>query len=266
MGRLCENHRMYRVKMSKRYEILSDESWLKEHYIDKNMNCKELAILVGCSDCAIKTNLRKFGLVKPRGHKRNGNIFNITKEFLYAEYVMNNRTAVSISEEIGCAENTLKYWLDKFEIKTTFAVGEKNSQWTGGKPKCQNCGHLLQNIYAKRCHSCFTAFNRGKNHPNYLSPELRKTDESKIWRRRIEYKEWRKSVYEKYDYTCQKCKIRGGTLHPHHIENFSSCIEKRFDVENGIVFCVSCHSIFHSNYGQKYNNLEQVKEYIGEQI
>jgi len=36
----------------------------------------------------------------------------------------------------------------------------------------------------------------------------RKTDESRIWRMRIEYKLWRESVFTRDNWTCQKCKAR----------------------------------------------------------
>jgi hypothetical protein len=82
----------------------------------------------------------------------------------------------------------------------------------------------------------------------------------------IEYKLWRKSVFTRDKYVCQKCKIKSGMgkaiiLHPHHIKNWSSCEELRTLLENGITFCQQCHREFHQIYGIKNNNLEQVKEF-----
>lgn len=60
-------------------------------------------------------------------------------------------------------------------------------------------------------------------------------------RRSIEFVEWRNTVFERDNYTCQLCGQHGGILHPHHIEKFSDNIDKRFSVENGITLCEFCH-------------------------
>lgn len=62
----------------------------------------------------------------------------------------------------------------------------------------------------------------------------------------FEWKEWRKSVFERDNYTCQLCNARSGNgkevfLHPHHIVAKSKNVEKIFDVCNGITLCNKCH-------------------------
>ncbi len=56
-----------------------------------------------------------------------------------------------------------------------------------------------------------------------------------------EYKNWRKQVFERDNWTCQKCNAKGGKLHPHHIKPKSTNPKVVFDVSNGITFCVKCH-------------------------
>jgi hypothetical protein len=48
----------------------------------------------------------------------------------------------------------------------------------------------------------------------------------------------------------------------HHILNFSSHLELRFSIDNGIVFCKNCHREFHKIYWTENNTLEQVLEFI----
>lgn len=93
-----------------------------------------------------------------------------------------------------------------------------------------------------------------------------KTDESKIVRKRIEYIEWRNDVFKRDDWNCQKCNKKGGKLHPHHILNFASHPEVRFDVSNGITFCILHHKEFHRLYGKVRNNESQIIDFLKNSI
>lgn len=56
-----------------------------------------------------------------------------------------------------------------------------------------------------------------------------------------EYRNWRKAVFERDDYTCQICGQRGGKLHADHIVEWQEDPEKRYDLDNGRTLCVACH-------------------------
>lgn len=57
----------------------------------------------------------------------------------------------------------------------------------------------------------------------------------------VEYIKWRKEVFERDNYTCQECGVRGGRLEADHIKPFSKFPELRFMTSNGRTLCVPCH-------------------------
>jgi 5-methylcytosine-specific restriction endonuclease McrA len=82
-----------------------------------------------------------------------------------------------------------------------------------------------------------------------------RTTITKTLKQSHEYREWRRKVFERDNWTCQKCKTRGGNLHPHHIIPLSKIIYMNnietlddcknclilWDVHNGITLCEKCH-------------------------
>lgn len=61
------------------------------------------------------------------------------------------------------------------------------------------------------------------------------------------YRIWRRSVFERDDYTCQNkdCNKKGVFLHPHHIKSYTYYPELRYDVNNGTTLCKNCHENLH---------------------
>jgi hypothetical protein len=79
-----------------------------------------------------------------------------------------------------------------------------------------------------------------------LKPELEKERRRSVEGRRCaEYKAWRKSVFERDNYTCQMCGARGVKLNAHHIFPYAHFPEKRYDIKNGITLCIPCHQKWH---------------------
>lgn len=61
-------------------------------------------------------------------------------------------------------------------------------------------------------------------------------------RKGSQLKAWRQSVFVRDNYTCLMCGKRGGILHAHHIREFATYPELRFEVSNGATLCAEpCH-------------------------
>ena len=100
---------------------------------------------------------------------------------------------------------------------------------------------------------------KGENHHNWkggITPQRIK------WKNSLKGKKWRMAVFQRDNFTCQKCGQRGGRLNAHHIYNWSQNKELRECIENGITLCEKCHIEFHKKYGFNDNNLEQLVEFL----
>jgi len=84
---------------------------------------------------------------------------------------------------------------------------------------------------------------RGSNHYGWKGGI---TPKNQTQRKGAEYAEWRKSVFQRDAYTCQKCSYKGKGLHAHHIKGWADHPELRFDINNGQTLCVKCHSTIHN--------------------
>lgn len=131
--------------------------------------------------------------------------------------------------------------------------------------ECGNCSSINFNSFLKgqRCYECRNkkislALTGEKNYAwrSDLTEEDRKhrRDEGKL-------RGWRLGVFGRDKYTCQCCGKNKCDLNAHHLDGYNWCIEKRFEVSNGISLCISCHLLFHKIYGKGNNTREQFEEF-----
>jgi hypothetical protein len=59
------------------------------------------------------------------------------------------------------------------------------------------------------------------------------------------YREWRKNVFERDGYTCQKCYKFKVYLNAHHIKPWAKFPQLCYDVDNGLTLCEPCHRQMH---------------------
>lgn len=71
--------------------------------------------------------------------------------------------------------------------------------------------------------------------------------------------ELRQLVFERDNWTCQKCGQYGGSLHCHHIDPVSQNPIESADIDNCITLCKNCHQIIHKKLGYIYCNKERIK-------
>jgi len=89
-----------------------------------------------------------------------------------------------------------------------------------------------------------------------------KTGESRIERHRFNDRRLHIRCFEKYDYTCDCCLHRGGTIHAHHLNSWKYFPEQRFELDNVVTLCKICHSTFHAIYGNGKASPNTAEQYI----
>lgn len=84
----------------------------------------------------------------------------------------------------------------------------------------------------------FTTANGGRNHWNWQGGL---TSQREKLRKSQETRTWRKSIFERDNYTCRICLNRGGRLHADHVKPWSLFPELRYALTNGRTLCENCH-------------------------
>jgi excinuclease UvrABC ATPase subunit len=135
------------------------------------------------------------------------------------------------------------------KTKNWYKAMERMTPWNKGKKWDKETRKKMSESQKNR-YETESAWNKGKkmpfrgeNHYNWkggVSPLNHRIRHS------VEYRTWRDKVFFRDNYTCQVCKTTELPLNVHHIEEFSKNEDLRFDVNNGVTLCISCHEQVHN--------------------
>jgi hypothetical protein len=135
---------------------------------------------------------------------------------------------------------------------------EKNYNWRSEihkreKVECAcGCGELLNKYDKKGRRRYYITGHCGKGHfttervsgANNNNWKGGITGENEKIRRSDKYNKWRDDIYKRDNYKCQICGSKKDIV-AHHIKEFAEYPELRFDINNGITVCRSCHYKIH---------------------
>lgn len=130
---------------------------------------------------------------------------------------------------------------------------------------CKNCPNTFEVLKSRdkkqtcsrACANAILSEIRKKNNPGGFTKERASGSNAWNWkggitplikriRNSTEYKVWRKSVFERDNYTCVWCLDRSSKNNPvvlnaDHIKSFAEYPELRFEISNGRTLCTPCH-------------------------
>lgn len=156
------------------------------------------------------------------------------------------RSVSEIAEEAGCSYHTIRKWLKihglQFDqLEALRRHNEENGPWNRGK-----FGYKLDKKPMTQEHR--EAIKAARSGPN-----------SNFWKGgvtedRAAIGRWTTGnaakVHAKYNYTCQRCFKKGGTLHAHHIKPVVSHPGIARDLNNLESLCKTCHIAEHLQTGE----------------
>jgi len=213
------------------------------------------------------------------------------KNWLYAEYWGKEKSAEKIAKEQGCTGSNIlaimkrrnipirdRKWTNE-QIKKVLKLSEEGKTFkdiSEEMEKDKKTYDAIRNVAYKnlKIKSSYNPAIRNEETRQKISASLQgielenwdgfKESLNSLIRKSVKYQEWREKIFERDNYTCQKCDKRGVFLIAHHIKNFANNLDWRIKIDNGITLCKRCHLGFHNKYGRINNSEKQIKEYLKE--
>lgn len=200
------------------------------------------------------------------------NEFFISKQELEKLYLVENLTYKQIEEKLNLKTGVIYHWFKKYNIEarssSEYMTGRILSDEHKNKISISNSkphtderkknisishkGKKISEEHKSKIRNKFIGLRIGENHPMWKGG--RSIIRNRL-RQSFEYKNWRKLVYERDNYTCEICNSNKNYLNCHHIITFASISETEklhtyedylncdalWDINNGITLCKNCH-------------------------
>lgn len=129
--------------------------------------------------------------------------------------------------------------------------GKNLSEETKNKIRLARLGKKLSAEHKEKIGASIRRKNLvGENHWNWQGGKS--DNRHKV--RTVKYKQWVSDIFSRDNWTCQTCGVRGTYLQAHHIKSWAHYPALRYDVNNGVTLCLSCHKLT-DNYGGKGKKL-----------
>jgi very-short-patch-repair endonuclease len=148
---------------------------IETEYLKKGKSIRQTAMVLGQKYDFIRDRMVKFGIPRRNASDSNSkHVKVLTKSFLKKEYIINKKSAFQIGKETKTCHSVIIRYLQKFNIKIrnhkeSHSIRHPHN-YTGGRPKCIDCGKLIWYRF-KRCKHC--ARKKQWKNPEYRNKTLK---------------------------------------------------------------------------------------------
>lgn len=253
------------------------KEWLEREYIANQRTTQDIAREVDINSGTVYYWLKKLNVQPRKNYDESKARFDLlgNKDWLKQRYLVDAVSIKTLAIETGVSYRTARKHLllhgielHKKHICLTKPIfnrpkGPESPTWKGGRPECVDCGERVAGRPRgtnPRCAACKNKFYRGSSHHSWR-PDKSPSSCANAVRRSAEYRDWRKAVYVRDEYTCRICGRRGGHLHAHHLNSFTAFPDLRYELANGVTLCSEHHVEFHRQFGMGSNTAEQFRTF-----
>jgi thymidylate synthase (FAD) len=215
------------IDCTENHRLLTQEGWQTMKQAVQLVTDAKGEALSYRQDCYLMTN----GVIVGEGLYRD-------KGWLAAQLAA-GLTARQIAESAGCSVEAVKKWVYQHGLTLNKAKPGTPNPWNRGLRKAYRLNLTPEQRAQRRMRSKLVT-RRGTD-SNFWKGGV--TDD------RVAVGAWTRTVapqiHEKFDYTCQRCGMRGGRLHAHHLLPVYACPDRAYDLENLVTVCRDCHQLIH---------------------
>lgn len=171
---------------------------------------------------------------------------------LAKEYLDNQLSTRAIAKKYNCSHTAIHRQIVSLGINRHNNIFSKGHKIWEGRKHSEQAKEKMRNFikengeYLRKKRGPMSNETKEKIRQAQLGPKAwnwkgGRTHLTERLRKSNKYKNWRKQIFERDDFTCQMCNKRGVRLQADHIKSFADYPELRFDLRNGRTLCISCH-------------------------
>lgn len=213
--------------------------------IADNISLREIARLKNCSHSSVRKAINRFNLIYIPDKSLIGKMQYDNGKCTGLLNVPNPALKIKYACEI-CNKESEQYISKYNTYEHHFCSLKCRAKFTGLQLKNSLEYKELQRQLSKRL-KYKPPLKIGEDHWNWKGG-ISKIDRGSDYK----YIQWRKDIFLKFNFTCQKCGIRGGKLSAHHVREWSKFPELRYDLDNGLCLCYDCHMELHGLNKKKW--------------
>jgi len=236
----------------KKIEISRAE--LYDLYINQRQSAREIGRRIGCSKPTVLARLREYDIPIRGSHEPRKYI--LSPEIITRLYWAEGLSQYQIGIRLNIPQQAVAFYMKRFGIPARSFSGArrgKHHHFYGKKLSAEHRrkisegrkgipGYWLGKKRSEETKRKISQSRRGK-YVGEKAGHWKGGSYAGLHRHTAEWKDWRKSVFSRDDYTCQMCGRRGVYLEAHHIWPRAKYPDRVFDIDNGITLCRDCHNL-----------------------